>query len=185
MTCRLRQQKRIEPFEYRILVSSESGSHFHWSNVEPLGNLARRPFLCAIDSTTGRPATKSSRGLFGPYQHAWNLGLILEIQLRTRHSTVRFGCAFAGMCAGTWLLNPTSWHTLIPFNSLVPSHSLQYWTTNITRLVRIRWEPHDTILLVQLSIRVDQRSQPQAVKARSIPDKIVGTPFRIFPSPPL
>ena len=181
MTCRLRQQKRIEPFEYRILVSSESGSHFHWSNVEPLGNLARRPFLCAIDSTTGRPATKSSRGI------VWPLSACLKFGPDSWNST-----AYAAFDSPFWMRfrwnvcwYPTSWHTLIPFNSLVPSHSLQYWTTNITRLVRIRWEPHDTILLVQLSIRVDQRSQPQAVKARSIPDKIVGTPFRIFPSPPL
>ena len=33
-------------------------------------------------------------GLFGPYQHALNLGLILEIQLRTRHSTIHFGLRF-------------------------------------------------------------------------------------------
>ena len=61
-----KQQKRIEPFESRILVSCESGNHSHWSNVEPLGNLTRHPFRCAIDSSTGQPATKSSRGIVWP-----------------------------------------------------------------------------------------------------------------------
>ena len=105
MTCRLRQQKRNEPFESRILVSCESGNHSHWSNVEPLGNLTRRPFLCAIDSTTGRPATKSSRGI------VWPLKACLEFEPDSWNTTAYaafdnpFWVAFPLECAlvlGSW-----------------------------------------------------------------------------------
>ena len=130
MTCRLRQQKRIEPFESRILVSSESGNHFHWSNVEPLGNLARRPFLCAIDSTTGRPATKSSRGI------VWPLSACHEFEPDSWNSTAYaafdnpFWVALPLECVlvpGSWTrLHGTRWFPLIASFHYIPCNNYEY-----------------------------------------------------------
>ena len=128
MTCRLRQQKRIEPFESRIRVSPESGNHSHWSNVEPLGNLARRPFLCAIDSTTDRPATKSSRGI------VWPLSACLEFGPDSWNSTAYaalfdnpFWVALPLECVlvtGSWTrLRGTRWFPLIASFHYIPCNT--------------------------------------------------------------
>ena len=145
MTCRLRQQKRIEPFEYRILVSSESGNHFHWSNVEPLDNLARRPFLCAIDSTTGRPATKSIRGI------VWPLSACLKFGPDSWNST-----AYAAFDSPFWValplecvLVPGSWTRLRGTRWFPSIASFHYIPCNNELRISPGWFESDENLMTQ------------------------------------